>query len=194
MYDLSRWNSVDLCILEKVQLDKVFRSERYHHGAIESGTTHRAEQRRPLPGLLCTEPLARATVCGNAHGNTRQESSLNLQAPSRTSGQVRGAGLASSGAVPKAAGPSSSKPVETELLTVEGLIFRPGQLVRLELMDSEVAADEGRFAQVLGQFLDKARAGKKQVVEEADSLQVWHCFRKCPCFVILVSKVERRGR
>jgi hypothetical protein len=55
---------------------------------------------------------------------------------------------------------------------VEGLIFRPGQLVRLELLDSDVAADEGSFAQMLGEFLARARAGKREVVEEAEALQV----------------------
>lgn len=54
---------------------------------------------------------------------------------------------------------------------MEGLIFRPGQLVRLELLDSDVAADEGSFAQMLGEFLARARAGKREVVEEAEALQ-----------------------
>ncbi len=55
---------------------------------------------------------------------------------------------------------------------VDGLIFRPGQLVRVDVQESELAKLEGKFADLLDEFLQKARAGREKVVEEANSLQV----------------------
>lgn len=55
---------------------------------------------------------------------------------------------------------------------VEGLIFKPGQLVRVDLQVSETATEEGQFVQLISIFLSKAHAGRKTINEEAEKVQV----------------------
>lgn len=59
-----------------------------------------------------------------------------------------------------------------ELLVVDGLIFKPGQLVRLDVQPSETAVEEGHFAQLISVFLSKAHAGREKINKEAEKVQV----------------------
>lgn len=55
---------------------------------------------------------------------------------------------------------------------VDGLVFEAGQLVRLQLSCSEVAAEEAEFAVQLRAFLGRAEASQKSINARAAALQV----------------------
>ena len=65
-----------------------------------------------------------------------------------------------------------AKNLEPELLVVDGLTFRPGESVRMELQIAENATEEGHFAKLVSAFLSKAHAGRKKINEEAEKVQV----------------------
>ena len=61
--------------------------------------------------------------------------------------------------------------LEPELVVLEGLTFRPGQFVRIELQLADTAAEEGQFAKLISGFLSKAAAGRQVINEEAEKVQ-----------------------
>ena len=67
---------------------------------------------------------------------------------------------------------SSGGPVKVP--AKEETAWQPGQLIRLELrmVDPEEAEEEGRFAQMYGAFVEKAKAGRAQLDEEEEAMKV----------------------
>lgn len=72
----------------------------------------------------------------------------------------------------RSAGKAVAESREMEEETKNGLTFREGQLVRLELSCSEVAAEEGDFVALLEAFLGRAGASQAAVTAKAAALQV----------------------
>lgn len=65
----------------------------------------------------------------------------------------------------------AAKP-DPDLVTVGSLVFRPNQLVRVELTSSDIAADEAKYADVLKQFLARAQSEREKINVQSDKLQV----------------------
>ena len=62
--------------------------------------------------------------------------------------------------------------LDPDLVTVGNLVFRPHQLVRVELSSSDIAADEAKYAAVLDKFLARAQAERQKINSRSDQLQV----------------------
>lgn len=67
---------------------------------------------------------------------------------------------------------TNGKDPQSDAIVVDGLIFKPGQLIRLQLEASNVASEEEQFANLVAAFLQKAHAGRQAINAESDKLQV----------------------